>query len=490
VKLLPGSITPSQRPASVLVVDDDRRVLELLHVALTAHGYRVLTANDGEEALRIAMRERPDLVVLDVRLPRKSGFDVCESLRQDPEDPDLPIILVSAAAETDARLQGLARGADDYVAKPFSPKELIARIRRLLARADEARQARRRGLLAERELARVREEARLSHLELRQEQRLRELADTLGRELHRALDADELAARLLAAAQGQVAAETLALLAAEQPGLPLTTWAVRGDHSERMRLLQLDLRGELAHLLFSLARPVRRHELERFPELRSELAPWIAAGMAMLAPLRGPGGPEGLLVTSERADGGEHSRRELELLAASCEIGGLALFNARRCREQLETMLGALTAHRCDPAVHEAGRLLDLAARSASFAPRLCWLMARAVPLAGAAPAAALRGAVAGDPTGRLAELLRLLDRAASLQPPAAGTELEDPDPAERRAAALLVTGWRFAAARRRGAAPRRALERATLGLEPALDTAMLKALAGALRLLDEDRAA
>src|SRR5206468_11147810 len=104
-----SAVPASSLLPSILVVDDDRRVVELLSIALGAYGYRVLQALDGDEALRVALRERPDLVVLDVRLPRKSGFEVCERLRQDPDDPHVPIIMVSAAAETESRLQGLAR---------------------------------------------------------------------------------------------------------------------------------------------------------------------------------------------------------------------------------------------------------------------------------------------------------------------------------------------------------------------------------------------
>jgi two-component system phosphate regulon response regulator OmpR len=91
----------------------------------------------------------------------------------------VPIIMVSAAVETEARLQGLARGADDYVAKPFSPKELIARIRNLLARSAESRDARRRGLLAERELQGARDEAKRSQEGLKDEQHLRDLGRIL-----------------------------------------------------------------------------------------------------------------------------------------------------------------------------------------------------------------------------------------------------------------------------------------------------------------------
>src|SRR5262245_45472374 len=97
--------TPSQ-PA-ILIVDDDKRVVELLEIALEAHGYRILHAADGDAGLECARREHPALVLLDVRLPRRSGYEVCEKLRQDPDDPHVPILMVSAAAEVEARVQGL-----------------------------------------------------------------------------------------------------------------------------------------------------------------------------------------------------------------------------------------------------------------------------------------------------------------------------------------------------------------------------------------------
>jgi DNA-binding response OmpR family regulator len=149
---------PVDRPVTILVVDDDARVIELLEIAFGAHGWKVVRASDGEQALRLATDARPDLVVLDVRLPRRSGFEVCEALRRDPLTADLPVIMVSAVGDTDARVQGLARGADDYLAKPFSPKELVARIRRMLARSRDARESRRLGVQAEIELARSRDE--------------------------------------------------------------------------------------------------------------------------------------------------------------------------------------------------------------------------------------------------------------------------------------------------------------------------------------------
>ena len=128
----------------VLIADDDARVVELLTIALTSHHLRVITAVDGDEAIRRALAERPDLVLLEVRLPRKSGLEVCDYLRHDPEDPQVPVVLMSTSTDTESRLEGLARGADDFLEKPFSPKELVARVKRLIPRAPQARASRNR----------------------------------------------------------------------------------------------------------------------------------------------------------------------------------------------------------------------------------------------------------------------------------------------------------------------------------------------------------
>jgi two-component system alkaline phosphatase synthesis response regulator PhoP len=115
----------------VLVVDDDIKTVELVKLYLNRDGYRVLTAYNGNDALGLAREGRPDLIVLDLMLPGLSGLDVCRILRQ---ESDVPIIMLTALATDDDRLAGLDLGADDYVTKPFSPRELAARIRAVLRR--------------------------------------------------------------------------------------------------------------------------------------------------------------------------------------------------------------------------------------------------------------------------------------------------------------------------------------------------------------------
>ncbi|TRZ96734.1 MAG: DNA-binding response regulator [Dehalococcoidia bacterium] len=115
----------------VLVVDDDVKTVELVKLYLNRDGYRVLAAYDGAEALRLARERRPDLIVLDLMLPGMDGLEVCRTLR---DESDVPIIMLTARTTDEDKLAGLSLGADDYVTKPFSPRELAARVRAVLRR--------------------------------------------------------------------------------------------------------------------------------------------------------------------------------------------------------------------------------------------------------------------------------------------------------------------------------------------------------------------
>jgi DNA-binding response OmpR family regulator len=119
--------------ATILVVDDEPRIVQLVRDYLEHGGFTVLVASDGATALRTARTGRPDLVVLDLGLPGLDGLDVARALRRDGE---VPIIMLTARTEESDKLVGLELGADDYLTKPFSPKELVARVRAVLRRAE------------------------------------------------------------------------------------------------------------------------------------------------------------------------------------------------------------------------------------------------------------------------------------------------------------------------------------------------------------------
>ena len=118
---------------TILVVDDEEHIRELATLYLEKEGYGVLTASDGEEALEVARAQQPDLIVLDVMMPRMDGLDACRELRK---ESDVPVLMLTARSEEIDRIVGLELGADDYMGKPFNPRELTARVKAILRRAE------------------------------------------------------------------------------------------------------------------------------------------------------------------------------------------------------------------------------------------------------------------------------------------------------------------------------------------------------------------
>ena len=140
----PAASKPKPAPpagAQILVVDDEPDLLELLRYSLTKEGYAVQGVGSGEDALKATRTQSPDLIVLDWMLPAVDGLEVCRRLKGDPKTRDIPVIMLTAKGEEADMIAGLERGADDYIAKPFSPRVLSARVRALLRRHESRRRA-------------------------------------------------------------------------------------------------------------------------------------------------------------------------------------------------------------------------------------------------------------------------------------------------------------------------------------------------------------
>jgi DNA-binding response OmpR family regulator len=179
----------------ILVVDDDKKTADLIRLYLERDGYRVLLAHDGRAALEAARGRGPDLIVLDLMLPQVDGLDVCRILRAESR---VPIIMLTARTTEDDKLLGLDLGADDYVTKPFSPREVVARVRAVLRRAGEGAGSGgpvtvRRGTLS---VDFVRREARLADAPLRLTPKEFKLLETLAKEPGRAFSRLDLLERV------------------------------------------------------------------------------------------------------------------------------------------------------------------------------------------------------------------------------------------------------------------------------------------------------
>ena len=132
---------PQATGARILIVDDEPDIIALVAYHLVKHGYRVSTASNGNEALRAATNELPELIILDLMLPGKSGYEVLEELRATPPTRDTAVLMLTARKEEEDRIRGLALGADDYLTKPFSPQELVLRVAAILRRLTKSERA-------------------------------------------------------------------------------------------------------------------------------------------------------------------------------------------------------------------------------------------------------------------------------------------------------------------------------------------------------------
>lgn len=119
----------------ILIVDDDLDTLQLVGTTLERQNYEILAAQDGEQGLEMATREIPDLILLDIMMPKMDGYEVTRRLRSNPETASIPIIMFTAKAQVEDKVEGLEAGADDYLTKPTHPTELVARVKAVLKRS-------------------------------------------------------------------------------------------------------------------------------------------------------------------------------------------------------------------------------------------------------------------------------------------------------------------------------------------------------------------
>ncbi len=446
----------------ILVVDDDRRVRELLEIAFGSQGYRVIVAADGDEAVRRASADQPDLIVLDVRLPRRSGLEVCDRLRREPESALVPIIIVSAAAEGEVRLQAFQRGADDFMLKPFSPRELLARVRRLLARSQELRVARSRLADIERELSRSRRETGQARDAVESSRRRNDFARRLGAALS-SNDPDLLADAILHEARMECGAAAAALFVRDSLEDEFEPWRIQGDTFDRIATIRFSATGELARFLSALGRPAEVRSLAHARELEPELGPLAAARFQLLAPIGSATGIQAVLAV-ESLPAGPSVPSALEAIGVLCSAAASPMATAHDARRRAALLLelaGFPTGDDYEAgATRRAAAVVWAAARAAGVPPRTATL-ARLGVLAG-------RGAIEADGwwaierAGRCDGTLLIPDLRVLLRAASAMVEAELPiesladaageadrqawQPDVAAAVVWVVAGWRISA--------------------------------------------
>ncbi len=327
-----------QRTETILIVDDDTRVVELLQITLGGRGYKTISAHDGNTALEMIQRERPDLVVLDVRLPRKSGMEILDTVRRDPSTRNLPVILISGDTATESRLQGLKLGADDYLAKPFSPRELIIKIRRILDRTQDQRLLLLKTEVLQSEVRRSRD----TMLQMRQElgQNLNRMSQMLNQvmELSRFNSIDEILERFVIATVANLGFECVTLFVADNDaGLVPRVW--RGVEDSVARGLWLSPNGPVARICVSIGRPMRMEEFVDYPDAEEEILRLAVGGFSLVSPAISGGRLCALLGLGERSGTDPVGRFDHKLLEILGNAITAALQNAAAFEKTQQSFL-------------------------------------------------------------------------------------------------------------------------------------------------------
>ncbi len=423
---VPGSGRDLPAPHVVLAADD-ARLVETLDKALRGHHFRVTLALDGEDVLRRARSETPELVIAGLRLARKGGLELCDTLRREPDLSDVPILLLATADDPESRVEALAHGADDLIGKPFSAREIIARAQRLVSRARQSARHRQRSHELERELERTAADLRGARDEVARERSLRSLAGGISSELLHTLDLYQLDARLLREVCRQTGARSASLLARDESGAWASV-AVRGDLPERWSELALPHDAMVAEWLRTSGHPLAREEMEKLPILESERARLTTHAVAVMALVPATEHAEAIVACEERLDGATFGAIERERLAVLCAAAAPARTAAHRFPHQQDRALELLSAwHGADSRRRDAQResetrLAPLALSLGAMDRALLNLALRLGPWAWtAAGHLAVDGLAESDPTRRLVRLrdmLRDAEECASGDPP------------------------------------------------------------------------
>jgi len=344
----PAVESGTKEKRAILVIDDDRRVLELLQISLAQNGFRVATAGTGEEGLEMVRKAPPDLVILDLRLPRKTGFEVCAALKSSKETAHIPVIMVSASAEIDSRLQGLMHGADDYLTKPFSPKELLIKVRRIFERIERAELLTSKNRELESEVARNREDLVVRNKELRFQVYSLETLMGLSHQLNSSLEMGDLLNTLILSVVGQLRVGSACLFLTDQREGPtrLDAWTYKGVKEDLVRAITFAYDGEFIRALIPTegeeGRPARVTDFESDPALASAIGPLHAAGLTLVSPVLIRDKLSAVLAVGEKVSGQDFHAADLEMLKALSESAGIAIENARLFQDLQEAYVSTV----------------------------------------------------------------------------------------------------------------------------------------------------
>jgi len=329
----------------VLIADDDPRVVELLYITLSHNGYEVVSALDGREALEVAAKHKPDLAILDVKMPKADGFEVCEALKKCSVECRPPVILISGQCDATSRLEGLLKGADDFLMKPFSPRELLTKIDKIFKGSEDSKTLSNVSAKLENEIKRGEQELERVNNELKRLLYSKDTLIGLSQQLKSCLRLETLLDTFLLTVVGQLRVESACFLLAEGWDSRVLVHSLsKGVKLSLVENLQIPFDSPLGSILSSCEKPLGIEELESYPRVGDQVKTIAAAGFILCHSIHVKGRFIGVLLLGERVHGNGFTQLDMEMLASLSSSAGIAIENARLYNELQETYLATIKA--------------------------------------------------------------------------------------------------------------------------------------------------
>jgi putative nucleotidyltransferase with HDIG domain len=328
---------------NILIVDDDPNVIEILTESLRGKGYEIETAHDGEEAIAKYASFQPDLVVLDVVLPKKDGFEVCDEIRARDIQRDVPVIMISADSIQDSVLKGLRSGAQDYIKKPFSLKEFIAKIENYLTQARGKRNLCEQNLLLEDKVqqgnadyTRINRELKKKILDMRS-------LFGLSQDLNRLRDPEELIHVFCLTVIGQLGVSSVALFYAfDELDDYLSYAGGTGVSNTVLQSIRLSREIALSKHLLKKQDVMKLAERDLAPDARREADFLIQFGLESAYPLVVKSRLIGIVFIGSKVNEQSYTRAEVDLFKSVCTSAATGLENGRLYSELQATYLSTI----------------------------------------------------------------------------------------------------------------------------------------------------
>ena len=328
---------------NILVVDDDPNVVEILTESLRGRGYRTESAYSGTEAVEKYDSFRPDLVVLDILLPEKNGFEVCDEIRARDAHRDVPIIIISANSIPDSMVRVFSAGAQDYIKKPFSIKEITAKIENFLSQAHRRKDLREQNLLLEGEVQKGQDDYVRVNRSLKKKVLDMRTLFGLSQDLNKLMDPEELINIFSLTVIGQLGIEAVSLFYTFDQVSPYLSYAGgKGTQSSILASIRLSREAGLSIQLlkkqdiFSLSDGPLEEEAKREAEFL------LNFGFDLCFPLIVKSRLTGIVFMGKKINGQEYTSEELELFKSICTSAATGLENSRLYSELQNTYLSTI----------------------------------------------------------------------------------------------------------------------------------------------------